>query len=207
MSFPVLKCVHIYMYMHTYIHTYVCTNIHICVYCNKSKFMFIGYFRFLCNVIKNYAYGFFRQEYWSGLPFPSPGDLPNPGIKPTSPALQADALSSEPPGKSTQPSQQPGQQNPFKTWVDIFFQLVWHPSMAVKNGSATNDSANILFSNGRHSLCQLICYVNLYSFLILVSLLILRLAPFNFYGEFSIHIHFRFFSPYFFVLKIRIITS
>ena len=43
--------------------------------------------------------GFSRQEYWSGLPFPSPEDLPNPGIKPGSPALQADALSSEPPGK------------------------------------------------------------------------------------------------------------
>ena len=43
--------------------------------------------------------GFSRQEYWSGLPFPSPGDLPNPGLKPGSPALQADALTSEPPGK------------------------------------------------------------------------------------------------------------
>ena len=43
--------------------------------------------------------GFSRQEYWSGLPFPSPGDLPNPGIKPGSPVLQADALPSEPPGK------------------------------------------------------------------------------------------------------------
>ena len=36
--------------------------------------------------------GFPRQEYWSGLPFPSPGDLPNPGIKPTSPVWQADSL-------------------------------------------------------------------------------------------------------------------
>ena len=45
--------------------------------------------------------GFSRQEYWSGLPFPSPGDLPNLGIKPRSPALQADALTSEPPGKYT----------------------------------------------------------------------------------------------------------
>ena len=40
--------------------------------------------------------GFSRQEYWSGLPFPSPGDLPDPGIKPGSPAFQADALTSEP---------------------------------------------------------------------------------------------------------------
>ena len=43
--------------------------------------------------------GFSKQEYWSGLPFPSPGDLPDPGIEPGSPALQADALPSEPPGK------------------------------------------------------------------------------------------------------------
>ena len=43
--------------------------------------------------------GFSRQEYRSGLPFPSPGDLPHSGIKPGSPALQADALPSEPPGK------------------------------------------------------------------------------------------------------------
>ena len=43
--------------------------------------------------------GFSRQEYWSGVPFPSPGDLPNPGIEPGSPAFQADALTSEPPGK------------------------------------------------------------------------------------------------------------
>ena len=42
---------------------------------------------------------FSRQEYWSGLPFPSPGDLPDPGIEPLSPALRADALPSEPPGK------------------------------------------------------------------------------------------------------------
>ena len=41
---------------------------------------------------------FSMQEYWSGLPFPSPGDLPNPGIKPGSAALWADALLSEPPG-------------------------------------------------------------------------------------------------------------
>ena len=43
--------------------------------------------------------GFSRQEYWSGLPLPSPGDLPDPRIEPGSPALQADAFTSEPPGK------------------------------------------------------------------------------------------------------------
>ena len=43
--------------------------------------------------------GFSRQEFWSGLPFPSPGDLPDPGIEPRSPTLQADALTSAPPGK------------------------------------------------------------------------------------------------------------
>ena len=43
--------------------------------------------------------GFSRQEYWSGLPFPSPGDLPDPGIKTRSPALQADSLPTELRGK------------------------------------------------------------------------------------------------------------
>ena len=42
---------------------------------------------------------FSRQEYWSGLPFPFPGDLPDPGIEPGFPPLKADALLSEPPGK------------------------------------------------------------------------------------------------------------
>ena len=48
--------------------------------------------------------GFSRQEYWNGSPFPSSGDLLNPGIKPRSPALQADALASEPPGKPAPPT-------------------------------------------------------------------------------------------------------
>ena len=43
--------------------------------------------------------GFSRQECWSGLPFPSPGDLPDPGLEPGSPTLQADVLLSEQPGK------------------------------------------------------------------------------------------------------------
>ena len=43
--------------------------------------------------------GFPRQEYWSGLPVPSPGDLPNPGIEPTSPALAGGVFTAEPPGR------------------------------------------------------------------------------------------------------------
>ena len=49
--------------------------------------------RLLCSC------GLSRKDYWSGLPCPLPGDLPNPGIEPNSPTLQADSLSSEPPGK------------------------------------------------------------------------------------------------------------
>ena len=44
--------------------------------------------------------GFSRQEYWSGVPLPPPGDLPDPGIELGSPAFQADALTAEPPGKN-----------------------------------------------------------------------------------------------------------
>ena len=50
--------------------------------------------------------GFPRQEYWRGLPFPSPGDLTEPGIEPRSPALQADFLLSEPPGESLEQSEE-----------------------------------------------------------------------------------------------------
>ena len=49
--------------------------------------------------LPGFSMGFSRHKYWCGLPFPSPGDLPNPGIEPGSLALQADALTSELPGK------------------------------------------------------------------------------------------------------------
>ena len=59
----------------------------------------------VCNPMNSSPSGsptmeFSKQEYWSGLPFPSPGDLPNPGIEPGLSALQADSLPVEPPGKS-----------------------------------------------------------------------------------------------------------
>ena len=52
-----------------------------------------------CSPSDSSVHGISRQENWSGLPFPSPGYLPNPGIESRSPALQADSLHSEPPGK------------------------------------------------------------------------------------------------------------
>ena len=52
-----------------------------------------------CSLPGTSVHGFFRHEYWSGLLFPSPGDLPDAGIKPGSPTLQADSLPSKPPGK------------------------------------------------------------------------------------------------------------
>ena len=57
----------------------------------------------LCNPLTVQSMEFSRPEYWSGSPFPSPGDPPNLGIKPRSPTLQADSLSSEPPGKPQMP--------------------------------------------------------------------------------------------------------
>ena len=52
-----------------------------------------------CSPPGSSSMGFSRQEYWSGSPFPSPGDLPDPRIEPRSPALQVHALTSEPLGK------------------------------------------------------------------------------------------------------------
>ena len=66
--------------------------------------------------------GFSRPEYWSGLPFPSPGDLSNPGVEPGSPALQVDSLPDEPPGKPT----------PLSPYPDAFDDL---KSPAVRMGA------------------------------------------------------------------------
>ena len=66
--------------------------------------------------------GFSRQEYWSGVPFPSPGDLPDPGIEPRSPALQADALPSEPRGR--RPSN--------KAWVPHPWSWFWEDRIKEK---------------------------------------------------------------------------
>ena len=72
-----------------------CEEVHVCV---RSCFSHVQLFVTLWTVARQapLSMGSSGQEHWSGLPFPSPGDLPNPGIEPWSPALQADALTSEP---------------------------------------------------------------------------------------------------------------
>ena len=92
--------------------------------------------------------GFSRQEYWSGLPFPTPGDLPDPGIKPRSPALEADALNSEHTAKSLQlcptlcdptDSSPPGSPVPgilqarTLEWVVVSFSKTWMWKVKVKS--------------------------------------------------------------------------
>ena len=68
--------------------------------------------------------GFSRQEYWSGLPFPSPGDLPDLGMEPRSPALEADALTSEPLGKpKTSLERMKGQA---MDWGKLFTNHIFH---------------------------------------------------------------------------------
>ena len=70
--------------------------------CVLSRFSHVQLFATLWTVAHQAPLSvyFSRREYWSGLPFPSPGDLPNPGIEARSPMLQADSLPSEPPGKA-----------------------------------------------------------------------------------------------------------
>ena len=64
--------------------------------------------------------GFSKQEYWSGEPFPSPGDLPNPRIKPRSLTLQADSLPSEPRGKSLSVYTHTHTHTPYLFWRNLF---------------------------------------------------------------------------------------
>ena len=80
---------------------YVC----VCV-CTSMRAMYAQSCPTLCDPVDcslpvSRSMGFSRQGYWTGLPFPSPGDVPDPRLEPTSPPLQADALPSEPLGKLT----------------------------------------------------------------------------------------------------------
>ena len=83
---------------------------------------------------------FLRQECWSGLPFPSPGDLPNPGTEPLSPALQADSLSTEPAGK---PSERMSTLKLRRMILILLYQLCrW-----LRNGGSGRDQGSNLVFN------------------------------------------------------------
>ena len=69
-----------------------------------------------CSLSSSSVHGILLQEYWSGLPFPSPGDLPDAGIEPQSPTLQADSLPSEPLGK---PNKTIGDTNASCPWTTL----------------------------------------------------------------------------------------
>ena len=95
--------------------------------------------------------GFSRQEYWSGLPFPSPGDLPDPGIKPGSPALQADTLPAEPQGKPNKERGLVPGYFPYLTHVLIF--PFYHPPTKI----------NYTISTFAHTI-PFLCYIFLIIF-------------------------------------------
>ena len=71
--------------------------------CVLSHFSHVRLFETLWSIAHEapLSMGFPRQEFWSGLPFPSPGDLPNPGVEPVSPALAGGFFTTKPPGKPT----------------------------------------------------------------------------------------------------------
>ena len=75
----------------------VYVSIYVCIYVEVKKSL--SRVRLFATLWTIQSMGFSRPEYWSGQPFPSPGALPNPGIWPRSPALQADSLPTELPGK------------------------------------------------------------------------------------------------------------
>ena len=94
---------------------------------------------------------FFREEHWGGQPFPSPGDRPNPGIEPRSPALQLDSLLSEPPGKYH------GYQevrDKFKIRIDIY-TLLYVKQITNKDLYSTQNSIQYLEMAyvGKYGLC------------------------------------------------------
>ena len=98
----VCVCVYIYTHMCIYVHIHICVHIYIHTHTYTPMYMYTHIYCCGCLVTKScptlvtpwfiahqapLPMGFPRQEYWSGLPFPSPGDLPSPGIEPASPAL------------------------------------------------------------------------------------------------------------------------
>ena len=112
---------------------------------------------------------FSRQEYWSGLPFPSPGDLPDPGIEAGSPALQANSLPSEPPGKPPIQNKKffffflrwNGKKGLFQIWIGCLLKILSNRKVFLSlNYSARHRQLSTLFCGPAHpfavthSVCQ-----------------------------------------------------
>ena len=76
----------------------VCVCVHVCTHVLSCVQLFATSWTAICQAPQ--STGFSRQKYWSGLPFPSPGDLPNPGTEPESPALGGGFFTTVPPGKN-----------------------------------------------------------------------------------------------------------
>ena len=117
-------------------------------------------------------WGFSRQEYWSGLPFPSPGDLPDPGIEPRSPALQAESFLSEPPGKPMY-----GHNMPFLCFILVLGKTILKKSLkriafrAINSKSQFSFTCCPEFSNNNLVRPERNLGVNLVSSLIFIDLL------------------------------------
>ena len=77
----------------------VCVCVCVCDFIQKYMWKLLSRVQFFATPWTIQSMEFSRPEYWSGLPFPSPGDLPNPGIELKSPTLRVDSLPAEPPGK------------------------------------------------------------------------------------------------------------
>ena len=90
--------------------------------------------------------GFPRQEYWSGLPFPSPGDLSQPRAEPTSPALAAVFFTAEPPGKHLLPKQ-------YNT-NGVKIKMGWAPCVEIVG--IEHDNLNV-FDKSYHKILQSLC--------------------------------------------------
>ena len=89
-------CVHIYIHTHTYTPMYMYTHIYCCG-CLVTKSCPTLVTPWFIAHQAPLPMGFPREEYWSGLPFPSPGDLPSPGIEPASPELASGFFTTESP--------------------------------------------------------------------------------------------------------------
>ena len=94
------------IYIYTHIAKSLCYTPETNTTCVHAKLFLLCLTVTLMTVVRQapLSMGFSRQEYWNGLPFPSPGDLPDPGIKPASPALADGLLPSEPQGKPSDSS-------------------------------------------------------------------------------------------------------